>query len=167
MGFDWQGTLGQLAGRLKEVKDKMLGDEEAQQPELLEGHVATVQQIVTDLWEAFQDGFDLSDLGAVAKAVVKFVEIAEDMEDKTGPEKKQFVQDAALAVYRIWDPNIPIIWGDMERALERKAVHLAAGAVVDGCLSLVRKLKAKDEDGVNEKAPPPSDQVPPDPAGSR
>lgn len=153
MGFDWKGKLEDLKDRIKTVKDKMLGDDEVQQPELLEGNIAVIHDTVVDLWDAFQDGFDLSDIGAVAKAVVEFVKVSEDIKDQTGKEKREFVQDAALAVYRIWDPNIPIVWGSMERALERKAVHLVSGAVIDGCLSLVRRLKKQDEIDQSEERP--------------
>lgn len=145
MGFDWKGKLEDLKDRLDVVKEKVLGHEEIQQPELLEGHMATIHGTIIGLWDAFQDGFDLGDIGAIAKATVTFIEIAEDLEGKTGAEKLEFVQDGALVIYRTWDPNIPVVWGALERTLERKAVHMAVKAIVDGCLSLVRRVKDQDK----------------------
>jgi hypothetical protein len=145
MGVDWKGKLEDLKDRIDTVKTRMLGYDEIQQPEELEGGLAMVQQTVTDLWDALSDGFDLSDLGALGQAMARCVEIAQGLEGKTGEQKHAFVQDAALVVYRIWDPNLPVIWGNMERAAERALVHKAVDLVISVTLPLIKRLQKAEE----------------------
>jgi hypothetical protein len=153
MGFKWKGALSELTGRLKDVRDKLVGDGQIQDAEVFDGSIGKIQNIVESLWDAFSDGFDLADLKVLGRATVQVVEIAEELEGKTEAEKDQFVRDSAHAIYKIWDPDIPYLWESAEDALERKAIDAATNFLLDGAKYLIRKFKPGTPFEGNDQSP--------------
>ena len=152
MAMKWNGPLFELPSRLKVVIGEQVASGDLKHPDLVSVYGESIEEVVTELYEAFSDGFDLSDLGVVGEAVAELVDIVDDAGDLDAKGLEQLAGDFALIIYKIWDPNIPVLWESAENTLEAPALHAAAAMAVKGLLRLLRKHKNKP---LAEEAEPP------------
>lgn len=111
-------------------------EDESKMQEYVEQLTSIIQDVVT----AVGDGLQLSDLTALGKTVGPLIQLAASFHDYTGPDKRRFVVEAVWLAYRVADTypdgkhnnvNIPVVWGSLERRVERSIVSFAAGMTVD------------------------------------
>ena len=134
-----------LPGKGKgEVKDVNYEELASRIPQLAE-----IAQILT---EALEDGFQLSDLGVLAKIIGPCMELADEIEKFSGKEKKEFVLDAAWLTYRTIDTypdgkqnniNLPMMAGGFERAVERRLVRACAQWAIEAVYDQRKKKRKK------------------------
>ena len=128
----------------REVKDASYEEIIKRLPQLAE--------ITGILGPALEDGFQAKDLSAFGKCVEPFMELADDVNSFTGPQKKQFVIDAVWFAFRTLDTypdgkqnniNLPILSGRWEKAVERRLVIISVGWVVEALYDRRTKKRKK------------------------
>ena len=143
MAMKWNGPLTELPARLQTVIEEQTTAGDLKHPALVSVYGESIQEVVTELYEAFSDGFDLKDLGVLGEAVAELVDIVDDAGDLDDKGLEQLAGDFSLVIYKIWDPDIPYLWESAENTLEAAALHAAAAMAVKGILRLLRKHKIK------------------------
>lgn len=158
MGMKWNGPLSEMPERLQVVIKEQTEAGTLRHPDSLSVYAESIQEVVTELYEAFSDGFDLKDLGVLGEAVAELVDIVDDAGDLDDKGMEQLAGDFALVIYKIWDPDIPYLWESAENTLEAAALHAAAAMAVKGILRLLRKHKAKRNENPAEEGDSGEDQ---------
>jgi hypothetical protein len=84
------------------------------------------------------DKFQWGDLFAFGALIPRLVDLSRSFNDLSYDARRAFVQDAAYMLYLLIDEgsegtenriNIPVLFGDLEKKLERAVVHAIAGSV--------------------------------------
>jgi len=114
-----------------------------------------IKSLADNIIETMDDGFQLGDLKVFASVVEPLILMAEEINELSGEEKKQFVKDAAWLIYRTIDEgengkqnniNIPLLVGPVEKSVEENVIKLLA----DFGVSLIYQ-KMKDEGKVGSE----------------
>ena len=118
-----------------------------------EAYVSTVNAnlddilaIVEQVKDIFRDGIQLSDISAVGGIVPDIMKLVAAF-DWEGKDKKQFVIDVVWLIYQAVDTypdgkqnniNLPVVWGDLERRVERAIVVFGTSMAVDAAFDRMR-----------------------------
>lgn len=156
MGF----SLEDLKRKVKETAERLIGNGHIEQSGVLTVHLSKIQEVIGDLREAFSDGLQLEDLGPMGKALVALMVMIDDMDELSGEEKKAFIEDAAVVIYKTFDPNFPYLWGKLEDIVERKLVRIFAGMTVEGAVWLIHKFKKAEEDKIEATTEASDEEAP-------
>ncbi len=111
--------------------------------------VDLLKPIVEDARElATDDGkFSFADLLKVTPSAVKaFMEIASDVKEATGEEKKQFVIEAFQWTYRELDPDIPWLPDFIENPLEEYLLDSLVPGLIEALYEEMKERLAKKEE---------------------
>lgn len=144
MGMKWNGPLEELPDRLLVViKEQTVGGY-LKHPDTVAVYAKSIKEVVTDLWDAFSDGFDLADLATLGEALAVLTKIAVDTESFSDKVTDECVGDFALTIYKIWDPDIPYLWESAENKLESAGVRMAVSMAVSGFRRLLKERAEED-----------------------
>ena len=119
-------------------------------PEKLEEKLPEISKIANEVVDILADGWQWDDAASLGKLVKPVMEMAATITDYSGEQKKQFVVDALWLVYRTVDGgpdgtenriDIPILFGSLERGLEKKAVSFAVEFAIFGLFDHLREQK--------------------------
>lgn len=117
----------------------------------METYVEQLTVIIQDVVRTVEDGLQLSDLTALGGVVEPLMRLAASFQDYAGPDKRRWVIEAVWLAYRVADTypdgkhnniNIPILWGELERRVERSIISFGAGMAID---ALYGRMKADGE----------------------
>lgn len=147
MAMKWNGPLSELPERLQVVIAELTKGGYLKHPDNVSVYAESIQEVLTDVWEAFSDGFDLSDLGALGGAVGELTAIAVDAESLSDEVIDEFLCDCALVIYKIWDPDIPYLWESAENKIEAMAIRAGATMAVAGIRRALQRVKDAPDDG--------------------
>lgn len=139
MAMKWNGPLEELPERIPVVISEQTAAGALKHPARVAIYAEDILKTVTSLWDAFSDGFDLSDLGAIGAALGDLTALAVDAESLNDDVIDDFVADCALVIYKIWDPDIPYLWESAENKLEEMGIRAAASMAVSGVRRVLQK----------------------------
>jgi hypothetical protein len=154
--MEWNGPLEEMPERLLAVIKELTADDYLKHSDTVTTFAKSIQEVITELWSAFSDGFDLSDLAVVGEALAVLTKIAVNTGAFSDREIDECVADFALVIYKIWDPEIPYLWESAENKLESVAIRGAASLAVGGFRRLLKDEEAPaDETGVLPRSEDP------------
>lgn len=107
----------------------------------MEQSLQRIEELIASMKGLLDDGFQWKDVAnAIGMVVPGLMKIAEDLEDKTGEEKKAFVVDAVWVIYKTVDPNIPWIPEPFETQIEFTIVNEVTSGAVEAVYLFGKKL---------------------------
>jgi hypothetical protein len=121
----------------KDIKD--IVETEVNIP-ILEQKMPIIQAIADEAVDILADGFQWEDVLSMYQIIGPLMNIAGDIEELDDKAKEQFVVDAVWLIYKTIDTypdgesnriNIPVLFGGLETAFEKKALDFATRAAVN------------------------------------
>ena len=117
-----------------------------------------IYKMSDEVVESLSDGFSVRDISILASIVPGAMKMVNGLSDLSGEEKKSLVRDIILVVYTAIDRgadgkqnniDLPLVFGPIERKVERMMISFITNTVVDG---LYGYMKSKGDLKVNEGA---------------
>ena len=115
---------------------------------ILEERMAEIQAIADQAIDIMADGFQWSDVISMFKFIGPLMDLAKEIEHFSGKQKEDFVVDAVWFIYKTVDTypdgesnriNIPVLFGALETAAEKKFLDFSTRAAVKAVYSFGKK----------------------------
>jgi len=135
---NWDGMAARVD---RDISSLATGD-------LLKNKLPDIVKIADEVIDILKDGWQLGDVVEFFEVIGPLLELVNDMSELDEEQKDQFIVDAVWMIYQTVDTypdgnqnniDIPIVFGGIERGLEKKAVDFAARSSIKAIRAWIAK----------------------------